>query len=636
MWSDNASTEDFLNFGVIASVIADTVKANGDEPLSIGVSGAWGVGKSSTLELLAAELKQIDPEPIVVSFQPWRHQKQDNVRAAFAECIAKAISDGEGIDDKIKSKAKSILKRANLMRIAGYGLGGALTLATGLPLGGIVGRGISTVADLTDGEITEEDVKTAKSVGKDAAASFAHLFPEGESSAQSPYENIEKICKDFGDALNDLDRRLIVLVDDLDRCLPETTIEALEAMRLYFFVPKTVFVIAADEEMLRLAVRKHFKVAGQTLDEKHLQSYYDKLIQLPFRLPSLTEPDVVVYMTMLIVRQQVKICGQRRSEIGEDLCKALGRTWNGERVSRQVIMAAVDNNEIESDFEERIAMVERLAPRLVESKYIGGNPRLIKRFMNSLSIRRSLAQRLGVPNGTSESVLAKVLLMQRCGEPSLLKELEIDVLSSVDGKSPLLRQLENQRNDTPVEDGDPAGEEGSDAVDEIEVTELWKSPFAKEWVKMEPPLANTDLRAAFHVSRGADQVFVQAVKLSPESVELLEALIEDPSLADQHIDLIKKVPDGEAATIMNTLIERMSSSAQAEVRDWLNCCIEFSDVHVNQQTLLVSSLKNMNAERWEVSHIIAIRGKPYSSDLKAELVGKLPANDSVIKAFGKT
>ena len=84
MWSDNASTEDFLNFGVIASVIADTVKANGDEPLSIGVSGAWGVGKSSTLELLAAELKQIDPEPIVVSFQPWRHQKQDNVRAAFA------------------------------------------------------------------------------------------------------------------------------------------------------------------------------------------------------------------------------------------------------------------------------------------------------------------------------------------------------------------------------------------------------------------------------------------------------------------------------------------------------------------------------------------------------------------------
>jgi len=56
MWSDNEAKDDFLNFGVLAAVIAEIIKTNGDKPLSIGVSGAWGVGKSSTLELLSVEL----------------------------------------------------------------------------------------------------------------------------------------------------------------------------------------------------------------------------------------------------------------------------------------------------------------------------------------------------------------------------------------------------------------------------------------------------------------------------------------------------------------------------------------------------------------------------------------------------
>src|SRR3546814_13240077 len=55
----------------------------------------------------------------------------------------------------------------------------------------------------------------------------------------------------------DIDR-LVVLVDDLDRCLPETAIETLEAIRLFLFVPKAAFVIAADEGMIEYAVRQPF------------------------------------------------------------------------------------------------------------------------------------------------------------------------------------------------------------------------------------------------------------------------------------------------------------------------------------------------------------------------------------------
>lgn len=44
--------------------------------------------------------------------------------------------------------------------------------------------------------------------------------------------------------------QLVVLIDDLDRCLPDTAIETLEAVRLFVFTSRTAFVVAADEAMI--------------------------------------------------------------------------------------------------------------------------------------------------------------------------------------------------------------------------------------------------------------------------------------------------------------------------------------------------------------------------------------------------
>lgn len=636
MWSDNAASEDFLNFGVLAAVIAGTIETNGDCPLSIGVSGAWGVGKSSTLELLANELKRMDPEPLVVRFHPWRHQTQDNVRAAFAECIARELTESKDIKDEIKEKARSILKRANLMRIAGYGLGGALTLATGIPMGGFFARGIDAIAGVADGDVNTADVDGALRFGNEAHKTISGLFSEGENS-HSPYENIEKICEDFGKTLELLDRRLIVLIDDLDRCLPETTIEALEAMRLYFFVPRTVFVVAADEEMLRLAVRKHFETAGQTLDENHLQSYYDKLIQLPFRIPSLTVPDVVIYMTLLVLEQQPSLDPTKRDEIRENLCESLGKTWDGTRISRDTIMTIVGNEGIESDFENRVSMIERLAPRLVESKRIGGNPRLIKRFMNSLAVRRSLAKHVNVPDDTGEDVLAKILLLQRCGEPALVKELELDVLRSAEGRSPILGHLERLASAS----ANGAAENEDDEIDSfndspaVNVSNLWESGFAKEWVAMAPELAGIDLRAAFHVSRGADQAFVQTVALSRESRELVDAIRRQPQAIDQLADQIQAVPAEDVSTVMNALVEQLRTSSDEDVRHRINCCVNFVNVHKSQTSLLISALKSQNPNRFRAPHIIVIRDQPWAAEIEQDLKGKLDPKSPVLKAFIK-
>lgn len=49
MWTDNETAQDFLNFGGIAKTVAEIIEQAQSRPISIGVSGAWGVGKSSMI-----------------------------------------------------------------------------------------------------------------------------------------------------------------------------------------------------------------------------------------------------------------------------------------------------------------------------------------------------------------------------------------------------------------------------------------------------------------------------------------------------------------------------------------------------------------------------------------------------------
>jgi predicted KAP-like P-loop ATPase len=84
----------------------------------------------------------------------------------------------------------------------------------------------------------------------------------------------------------------VVLVDDLDRCLPKTAVQTLEAIRLFVSSKRTVFVVGADEAMIEYAVRRHFPdVPETTLPRDYARNYLEKLIQVPFRLPALGEAE---------------------------------------------------------------------------------------------------------------------------------------------------------------------------------------------------------------------------------------------------------------------------------------------------------------------------------------------------------
>ena len=137
----------------------------------------------------------------------------------------------QNIKKKAVGKTKDLLGRIDWLRAAKTTGGVAASLITGLPIGGLVGRVWGSGEALLDGEVTEEDLQSAKESGSEALREGQSLVKP--KKRKSPPQEIEAIRSGFESLLEELEVTLVVLIDDLDRCLPETAISTLEACLLY-------------------------------------------------------------------------------------------------------------------------------------------------------------------------------------------------------------------------------------------------------------------------------------------------------------------------------------------------------------------------------------------------------------------
>lgn len=119
----------------------------------------------------------------------------------------------------------------------------------------------------------------------------------GPKQDTSPPKEIHALRDSFEAVLQEMGVTLVLLIDDLDRCLPETTIATLEAIRLFLFLQHTAFVIAADDAMIKHAVRRHFEGVTDEL----VTNYFDELIQVPVLVPPLGTQEVRAYLMPLFV-----------------------------------------------------------------------------------------------------------------------------------------------------------------------------------------------------------------------------------------------------------------------------------------------------------------------------------------------
>lgn len=550
MWPDNETERDFLNFSGVADTVAEiTVQAQG-RPISIGVSGAWGVGKSSMIKLIRSALSEKDKNNpaqfIYVEFNAWLYQGYDDARAALLEVIATKLNEEAESRKSGVDKAKELLQRVNWLRAAKLGAGSALALALGLPPTGLIGN-IFKFGKTVFGEgAGEQDAQEAEDVISKAFATSEGLIKA--KPELSPPREIHAIRECFEQTLKQMGVTLVVLIDDLDRCLPPTTISTLEAIRLFLFLDNTAFVIAADDAMIKHAVRQHFG----NVDDDLVINYFDKLIQIPIRVPPLGTQEVRAYMMLLFV-EAAELDYARKESIREAVCAQLAKSWRGERVDRAFIQSVY--NEAPPELVARFDTADRLAPLMVSASQISGNPRLVKRFLNALSIRMSISRAHGV--GVDEAVLAKMLLFERCGNPKAYDALIAAVNNDPDGKPAFLGEWER----TATTGG------------ELTLDQLWDDKFIREWVAIAPPLADTDLRGVLYVSREHAPLITPEDRLSSEGAELLTAILKNPDMAASLHERLAALPRPETSVIMDRVLEQARREQEWGTPPILDACI---------------------------------------------------------------
>lgn len=597
MWPDNDTNVDFLNFTGVADTVAELVLQADGRPISIGVSGAWGTGKSSLIKLTRASLAKkatTDRKFVVVEFNAWLYQGYDDARAALIEILAEALkaeSKSAGNPGAL-SKATELLQRVNWLRIGRHSATAAASLYFGVPFG-LLGRVFKAGKGTLDG-VDEEEAGEIEEAAEGVGAEASGLLKS--KVEKSPPKEIQAIRDCFEEALTELGITLVVLIDDLDRCLPETTISTLEAIRLFLFLDNTAFVIAADNEMIKHAVRKHFEGLG----EDQLISYFDKLIQIPIRVPPLGTQEVRAYMMLLFAENvTLNADSEQDKEIKERMrkavCDQLGKTWQGKRVDRAFMQTLM--TDMPPKLVEKFDAADRLAPLMAQATGIAGNPRLIKRFLNAVAIRKKLSDALAI--GVDEAALAKMLLFERCGNKDAYTELIAKVNEDPEGKPKFLAERE----------------EKAISGAELKLDGHWNDPFLKEWLAIPPKLGDMDLRGLLYVSREHAPIITPQDRLSSEAAELLTGLVEHPDMANALQERLAKLPRPDLSIIFDRIMDYARGIQEWGVPAILDACIVLARVEPSFGDRLVAFLSERPASQVTPAIVAKLSPETWSKKL---------------------
>ncbi|CAF3745949.1 unnamed protein product [Rotaria sp. Silwood1] len=135
---DNETSEDLLGFKVHANLLIDVINDDSILPITIGVFGEWGSGKSSILKMVYDELIEKSEDALILYFNGWVFEGYDDAKAALLESIIKGFEENEKIREKVKGEVKKLLKSVDWMRVVGFGFKNiVLPTASAMLTGGV-------------------------------------------------------------------------------------------------------------------------------------------------------------------------------------------------------------------------------------------------------------------------------------------------------------------------------------------------------------------------------------------------------------------------------------------------------------------------------------------------------------------
>jgi Cdc6-like AAA superfamily ATPase len=120
MWSDNETVEDLIGFRVHSELIANVVTDPKLLPVTIGVFGDWGSGKTSIMKMLQRELEQ-NEDVAVIYFDAWLFEGYDDAKSALISSIIKQLAEHKRFPSALKDRAAKLIQRVNWMRVLKMG-----------------------------------------------------------------------------------------------------------------------------------------------------------------------------------------------------------------------------------------------------------------------------------------------------------------------------------------------------------------------------------------------------------------------------------------------------------------------------------------------------------------------------------
>lgn len=570
MWSDNEAVVDLLNVQHLVGAVLRVIKDDRLDPVTVGVYGDWGSGKSSVIQLLRQQI-ETDPDLLCVYFNGWRFEGYEDAKAALASTILEQIHEEaertggklETVKGNVVDAVKGFWGKVDKLRL------GKQALAVGANVGmaaGAVALGATVAAPLTAAALMAAVMKSMAEDGKkidgEALAKLMKDQHDAETVEQHDlHVSIRDFHKEFAALVNTLGvKRLVVVVDDLDRCLPHNVIETLEAIRLFLSAPKTAFVIAADEALIREAVGYRFPeqaVAG-VQDSRPKASvgarYLEKLIQVPIRVPPLSPSDLHGYLNLLFADQR-----EADEASFADLCQRVRASSSYDAVSFHMGNAKqLLGRDVSDDLKSDFLLAEQIAPVLALSAE--GNPRQTKRFLNALVLRLEMG---GSRRVTLDRTVAAKMLLLEYFLPELFRTLALEMVGQ-GGKSETLAALERHIREEPEVDGESKAS-GTVSTFAGQANAMIKNDRFRTWLRVDPPLGGVDLRPYIYFAQERFALPVGVTqRLSPAGNAALSRLLGE-SEAEQATAAITvaSLPMPEVTTILSELTAKARTSGIA-------------------------------------------------------------------------
>jgi hypothetical protein len=388
---DFPASQPQFDFVTIAEGLAPLLRADCEHGATVlGIHGPWGSGKTTLMNAIQREMKKI-PGSISIEFNAWKFQDREALWRALILHVLGELREvrldawlkknpgkmpEEFQDPKLREMEDKLYRAFSVDDKGPWKVQWKTLIVEILSIGlslfrlGFVGSALKESAGFfgrlfggdtdKDGKKKDENVLSESRIKELSGVLEREVVHRQINQVQS----IEQFLDTFREMINEISGkgRILIYIDDLDRCLPESALEIFEAIKLFMDAPGVTYVIALDRDTIRKALAVRYTRRGEAAGDQFFldpDEYIEKTISVSFDLPKLSQEDALDFITGI--------------QLPLDLTAQ----------ERKTIVTA-----------------------------LGTNPRRLRRFMNTLAVNLHIASAAGRVEGLKKNDKERALFLK--------------------------------------------------------------------------------------------------------------------------------------------------------------------------------------------------------------------------------